>query len=154
MRGTLTKGVKALRRGKKPRMRRSFLSLLAAVTLFCLEIFLSLPAPTSELPGVPSALAEANVGHIDRAANAPAPLPNGSYPLTLAEVPQESDELPVNFYLLTMLVLALAYFVANVGWLLMPNARRQAVMSSSVINDRAWLAAAHKGPSFLGVFRL
>jgi len=128
--------------------------LLLGVVLCCLGIFLSLPASTSEVPGVPSALAEANVGHIDRAANAPAPLPNGSYPLTLAEVPQESDELPVNFYLLTMLVLALAYFVANVGWLLMPNARRQAVMSSSVVNDRAWLAAAPGGSSLLGVFRL
>jgi len=128
--------------------------LLLGVVLCCLGIFLSLPASTSEVPGVPSALAEANVGHMDRAANAPAPLPNGSYPLTLAEVPQESDELPVNFYLLTMLVLALAYFVANVGWLLMPNARRQAVMSSSVVNDRAWLAAAPGGSSLLGVFRL
>jgi hypothetical protein len=128
--------------------------LLAEVMLCCLGIFLSLPAPTSEAPGVPSALAGANVGHVDRAANAPTPLPDGSYPLTLAEVPQESDEHPVDFYLLTILQLALAYFVASVGWLLMPNARRQAVMSSSVINDRAWLAAAHKGPSFLGVFRL
>jgi hypothetical protein len=131
------------------------LLLLAGVMLFCLGIFLSLPAtPASEVPGVPSALAGANVGHVDRAANAPAPLPSGSYPLTPAEVPQESDELPVNIYLLTMLVLALAYFVASVGRLLMPNARRQAVMSSSVVNDRGWLAAAHEGSSFLGVFRL
>jgi len=128
--------------------------LLLGVVLCCLGIFLSLPASTSEVPGVPSALAEANVGHIDRAANAPAPLPNGSYPLTLAEVPQESDELPVNFYLLTMLVLALAYFGASVGWLLMPNARRQRVMCCSVVDDRWWLSTVPEGPSPLGVFRL
>ena len=128
--------------------------LLLGVVLCCLGIFLFLPASTSEVPGVPTALAEANVGHIDRAANAPAPLPNGSYPLTPAEELQELDKLPVSFYLLTMLVLGLAYFVANVGWLLMPNARRQAVMSSSVVNDRGWLAAAPGGSSLLGVFRL
>jgi hypothetical protein len=128
--------------------------LLAGVMLCCLEIFLSLPEPTSEVPGVSSALAGANVGHVDRAANAPAPLPDGSYPLTPAEVPQESDELPVNFYLLTMLVLALAFFGASIGWLLMPNTRGQGVMCCSVVNDRVWLAAAREGPSFLGVFRL
>ena len=122
--------------------------------LCCLGIFLSLPEPPSEVPGVSSALAGANVGHVDRGANAPAPLPDGSYPLTPAEVSQEPDELPVNFYLLTMLVLALAYFWASVGWLLQTNARRQGVMCCSLVNDRAWLAAAPEGPSFLGVFRL
>jgi len=81
-------------------------------------------------------------------------LPEGSYPLAPAEEPQETDKLPVNFYFLTMLVLALAYFGASVGWLLMPNPRRQGVMCCSLVNDRAWLAAAHEGPSFLGVFRL
>ncbi|HKH36406.1 MAG TPA: hypothetical protein VKA82_04420 [Rubrobacter sp.] len=35
-----------------------------------------MPAPTSEVPGVPSALARANVGHVDRGANALAPLPS------------------------------------------------------------------------------
>jgi hypothetical protein len=116
--------------------------------------YLSLPVPTSEVPGVPSALAEANIGHVDRGSNAPAPVADGSYPLTPAEEPQDTDKLPVNFYLLAMLVLALAYFVASVGWLLMANARRQAVMCCSLVNDGAWLAAAHEGPSFLGVFRL
>jgi len=128
--------------------------LLLGVVLCCLGIFLSLPASTSEVPGVPSALAEANVGHIDRAANAPAPLPNGSYPLTLAEVPQESDELPVSFYLLTMLLPALVYFGACVGWLLMTNARRHAVICCSLVDDRSLLAVAPVGPSLLGVFRL
>jgi hypothetical protein len=122
--------------------------------LCCLRIFLSFPAPTSEVPGVPSALAGANVGHMDRAANAPAPLPDGSYPLTPAEELQEPDKLPVNFYLLTMLVLMLAYFVANVGWLLMTNVRSRQAMCCSLVDDRPWLAVAYEGPSFLGVFRL
>jgi hypothetical protein len=136
-------------------MQGLVLLLLAGVMLCCLGNFLSLPAPTSEVPGVPSALAEANVGgHVDRAANAPAPLQDGSYPLMPAEEPQDTDELPVNFYLLTMLVLALAYFGASVGWLLMANARRQAVMCCSLVNDRGWLSTVHEGPSFLGVFRL
>ena len=139
-------------------MHRLVLLVLAGVMLCCLWVLLSMPLST---PHLSSALGGANVEHVDRGANAPAPLPNapaplpnGSYPLTPAEVPQESDELPVNFYLLTMLVLALAYFVASVGWLLQTNARRQGVMSSSLVNDRGWLAEAHGGPSFLGVFRL
>ena len=104
---------------------------------------------------MPSALAAgANVGHVDRGANEPAPLPDGSYPLTPAEEPQETDKLPVNFYFLTMLGLALAYFGASVGWVLKTNARRQGVMCCSLVNDRAWLAVAPEGPSFLGVFRL
>ena len=128
--------------------------LLAWVMLCCLGIFLSLPAPTSAVPSAPSALAGANVGHVDRGANEPAPLPDGSYPLTPAEEPQEKDELPVNFYLLTMLVLALAFIGASIGWLLMPNTRGQGVMCCSVVNDLVWLAAAREGPSFLRVFRL
>jgi hypothetical protein len=135
-------------------MQGLVLLLLLGVVLCCLGIFLSLPAPTSEVLGVPSALAGANVGHMDRAANAPAPLPDGSYPLTPAEELQELDELPVSFYLLTMLVLMIAYFGASLGWLLMANARRRQAICCSVVNDRGWSAAAHEGPSFLGVFRL
>jgi hypothetical protein len=135
-------------------MQGLVLLLLLGVVLCCLGIFLSLPAPTSEVLGVPSALAGANVGHMDRAANAPAPLPDGSYPLTPAEELQELDELPVSFYLLTMLVLMIAYFGASLGWLLMANARRRQAICCSVDNDRGWSAAAHEGPSFLGVFRL
>jgi hypothetical protein len=127
-------GEQALRLAKQPRMQGLVLLLLAGVMLCCLGIFLSLPAPTSEVPGVPSALAGTNVGHMDRAANAPAPLPNGSYPLTLAEELQETDKLPVNSYLMTTLVLALAYFGASVRWLLMTNARRQRVMCCSLVN--------------------
>jgi hypothetical protein len=127
------------------------LLVLAGVMLCCLGILLSFPLTA---PHVSYALGGANVEHVDRAANGPAPLPGGSYPLTPAEELQEPDTLPVNFYHLTMLVLALAYFGASVGWLLMTNARRQAVMCCSLVNDGAGLAAAHEGPSLLGVFRL
>jgi hypothetical protein len=71
-----------------------------------------------------------------------------------AEELQEMDTLPVNSYHLTMLVLALAYFGASVRWLLMPNARRQGDMCCSLVDDGAWLAVGHEGPSFLGVFQL
>jgi ABC-type branched-subunit amino acid transport system permease subunit len=143
-----------LRLAKQPRMQGLILLLLAGVMLCCLGIFFSLPTLTSEEPGVPFAVVGTNVGHVDRVASAPAPLPDGSYPLTPAEVPQETDKLPVNFYLLTMLVLALAYFVASVGWLLMTNARRRQPACCSVVDDRWWLATVPEGPSFLGVFRL
>ena len=125
--------------------------------LCCLGVLLSLPlsAPeVSDVPGVSSALAGANVGHVHRGADAPAPLPNGSYPLTPAEEVQQTDRHPVNAYFLTMLVLAVASFGASGGWLLMTNARRLGAMYCWVANDRSWLAAAHEGPSFLGVFRL
>jgi hypothetical protein len=144
---------RGLRLAKQPRMQGLIL-LSAGVMLCCLEIFFSLPTLTSEEPGVSFAVVGTNVGHMDRAANASAPLPNGSYPLTLAEELQETDELPVNSYLMTTLVLALAYFGASVRWLLMTNARRQGDMCCLVVNEGAWLAAAHEGPSLLGIFRL
>ena len=129
---------------------------MAGVMICCLGLFLhSLPAsPASAVLGVPSALAGANVGHVNRVANAPDPVPDGSYPLTPAVEFQEPDNGPVNAYLLTMLVLALASFGGSVGWLLMTNARRQGDMCCSLVDDRAWLATVHKGPSFLWVFRL
>jgi hypothetical protein len=71
-----------------------------------------------------------------------------------AEELQETDKLPVNASVLTMLVLALAYFEACVGWLLTTNARRQGVMCCSLVEDRSWLAVAPEGPSLLGVFLL
>jgi len=133
-------------------MRRVVL-LLAGVMLLCLGSFLSLPATTaSDVPDVPSALAGANVGHVDRGANAPAPLPDESYPITPAEEAQKTDKLPVNAYLLTMLVLAVASFGASVLWLL-TNARRQgAIYSLGAV--RASLNTACEQPSFLGVFQL
>src|SRR5215204_4021925 len=131
-------------------MRRVVLLLLAGIMLSCLGIFLSLPATTaSEVPDVPSALAGANVGHVDRGANAPAPLPDERYPLTPAEEAQETDKLPVNAYLLTMLVLAIASLGASVVlWLLTTNARRQgAIYSLGAV--RASLTTACEEPSFL-----
>jgi hypothetical protein len=156
MRGIVREGEQALRLGKKPSMRRGVLSLLAGVALFCLGLFLhSLPAsPASAVPGVTSALAGANVGHVNRVANAPDPVPHGSHPLTPALEFQEPDNGPVNAYLLTMLVFALAYFGASVGWLLMTNARRRQTACCSLFDDRWWLATVPEGPTFLGVFRL
>ena len=119
--------------------------------LCCLGLLLSLPSTTSDAP---SARTGVNVGHMDRGANAPAPLPDGSYPLASTEELQETDKLPVNASLLTMLLLALVYFGACVGWLLMTNARTQEVMCCSLVDDRWWLAVVPEGPSLLGVFRL
>jgi hypothetical protein len=136
--------------------RLVLLLLLAGIVLCCLGILLSLPlsAPdVSDVPGVPSALAGANVGHVDRGANAPAPLPNGSYPLTPAGEVQETDRPPANAYLLTMLLLACS-FGASVLRTLLTNARRQGAICSWMDDDRPWLAVAYRRPSFLGVFRL
>jgi hypothetical protein len=119
--------------------------------LCCLGVFLlSLPLTA---PHVSSALAGANVEHVDRAANAPAPLPNGSYPLTPAEEAQQTNRLPVNAHLLTMLVLAYSIGV-SVLRMLLTNARRQGAICSSSGDDRRWLSVAYEDPSFLGVFRL
>jgi hypothetical protein len=128
------------------------LLLLAGVMLCCLGVFLlSLPLTA---PHVSSALAGANVEHVDRGANAPAPLGDGSYPLTPAEEAQQTDNPPVNSYLLTMLLLACS-FGASVLRMLLTNARRQgAICSSWSGDDRRWLTVAHEDPSFLGVFRL
>jgi hypothetical protein len=130
------------------------LLVLAGVMLCCLGVFLlSLPLTA---PHVSSALAGANVEHVDRGANAPAPLPDASYPLMPAEEAQQTDRLPVNSYLLTMLLLACS-FGASVLRMLLTNARsarRQGAICSWSGDDRPWLAVAHEDPSFLGVFRL
>src|SRR5215208_5567217 len=127
------------------------LLVLAGVMLCCLGVFL-LSLPLSA-PHVSSALAGANVEHVDRAANAPAPLPNGSYPLTPAEEAQQTYSPPVNAYLLTMLMLACS-FGASVLRMLLTNARRQGAICSWSGDDRRWLSGAYEDPSFLGVFRL
>jgi hypothetical protein len=131
-------------------MNRLVLLLLAGVMLCCLGVLLCLPLTA---PDVSSALRGANVEHVDRAANAPAPLPDRSYPLRLAEETQETDRRPVNAYLLTMLVLACS-FGASVLMMLLTDARRQGAICSWIGDDRGWLAVAHEDPSFLGVFRL
>jgi hypothetical protein len=140
-----------MRLGKKPRMRRAILLLMAGVMLSCLGIFLSLPQTTaSEVPDVPAAPAGENGG-------SNAPPPEESYPLRAAGERQKKDELPVNASLLTMLVLAISSFGGSVLWLLATNARRQAAICSWGLEggDRRWLAAPREGASsFLGVFQL
>jgi hypothetical protein len=133
--------------------RLVLLLLLAAIVLCCLGVLLSLPLTAADVPGVPSAVAGTNVGHVDGVASASAPLPNGSYPLTPAEEVQETDRNPANAYLLTMLMLACS-FGASVLRMLLTNARRQGVTCSWIDDDRPWLAVAYEEPSFLGVFRL
>jgi hypothetical protein len=131
-------------------MNRFVLLLLAGFMLCCLGVFLlSLPFTA---PDVSSALAGANVEHVDRAANAPVPLADGSYPLTLAEEAQETDSPPVKSYLLTTLVLACSFGVSVL--MMLTDARRQGAICSRIGDDRGWLAVAHEDPSFLGVFRL
>ena len=127
------------------------LLLLAGVMLCCLGVFL-LSLPLSA-PHVSSALGGANVEHVDRGANAPAPLPNGSYPLMPAEEAQQTYSSPVNAHLLTMLTLACS-FGSSVLMMLLINARRQGAICSWSGDDRPWLVVAHEDPSFLGVFRL
>ena len=130
--------------------------LLAGIMLCCLVVLLSLPlsAPdVSDVPGVSSALAGANVGHVDRGLNAPAPLPSGSYPLTPAEELQQTDRPPVNAHLLTMLLLACS-FGTSLLRMLLTNARSQEATCSWLGDDRRWLSVAYEEPSLLGVFRL
>jgi hypothetical protein len=127
------------------------LLVLAGVMLFCLGIYL-LSLPLSA-PHLSSALAGANVEHVDRGANALAPLPNGSYPLTPAEEAQQTDRPPVKAYLLTMLMLTCS-FGASVLRMLLTNALRQGAICSWIGDDRRWLTVAHEDPSLLGVFRL
>ena len=131
-------------------MNRLVLLVLAGVMLCCLWVLLSMPL---SVPHLSSALGGANVEHVDRGANAPAPLPNGSYPLMPAEEAQQTDSPPVNAYLLTMLLLACS-FGASVLRMLLINARRQGVTCSWIGDNRPWLAVAYEEPSFLGVFRL
>ena len=121
--------------------------------LCCLGLLLSLPSTTSDAP---SARTGVNVGHMDREANAPAPLPDGSYPLASTEELQETDELPVNASLLTMFVLAISSFEGSVLWLATNACRQGAICSWGLEGgDRQWLAAAREDPSsLLGVFRL
>ena len=134
-------------------MNRFVLLLLSAgVMLCCFWVFLlSLP---HSAPHLSSALAGAGVEHVDRGANAPAPLPNGSYPLTTAEEPQETDRLPVNAYLLTMIMLACSFGWSVLRMLLTNVPLRQGAICSWIGDDRPWLTVAHEEPSFLGVFRL
>jgi hypothetical protein len=131
-------------------MHRFVLLLLAGVMLCCLWVLLSMPLTA---PHLSSALGGANVEHVDGGADAPAPLPVGSYPLTPAEEAQQTDSPPVNASLLTMLMLACS-LGASVLRMLLTNALRQGAICSWSGDDRLWLAVAYEEPSFLGVFRL
>jgi hypothetical protein len=147
-----------MRLAKQPRVRRFvLLLLLAGIMLCCLGVLLSLAvtAPdVSDVPGVPSALAGANVGHLDRGVGVSStPLPDASYALTSAWEAKETDKHPVNAYLLTMLLLACS-FGASVLRMQLTNARKQGAICFWSGDDRPWLAVAYGEPSFLGVFRL
>jgi hypothetical protein len=131
-------------------MNRLVLLLLAGIMLCCFWVLLSFPVTA---PAVPSALAGPNVGHVDRGAGTSAPLPDESYLLTPAEEVRETNSLPGNAYLLTMLVLACS-FGASVLRTLLSSAGRQGATCSWIGDDRAWLAVACEEPSFLGVLRL
>jgi hypothetical protein len=144
-------GEQGLRLTQQPRVHRFVpLLVLAGVMLCCLWVLLSLPLTA---PHVSSALAGANVEHMDGGANAPAPLPNESYPLMPAQEAPQTDSSPVKDYLLTMLMLACS-FGASVLRMLLTNARRQGAICSWSGDDRAWVSVAYEDPSFLGVFRL
>jgi hypothetical protein len=125
--------------------------LAGFIVLCCLGFLISLPS--SAASDVPSSVPSSSA-HEDGGPNAPAP--DGNYPLMLAEEVQQTERHPVNASLLTMLlVVTVASFGASVLLFLATNARRQgAICSWSVAEDRPWMAAAHEGPSFLGVFRL
>jgi len=132
-------------------MYRFVLLLVSAgVVLCCLGVLLSSPVSA---PEVPSVLAGANMGHMERGADAPAPWPDASYLLTPAEEAQQTDNNPVNAYLLTMLLLAYSIGM-SVLRMLLTNARRQGATCSWSGEDRPCLTAAYKAPCFLGVFRL
>ena len=140
-----------MRPGKKPRIRRTILLLMAGVMLSCLGSFLYMPQTTaSEVPEMPTAPAGENGG-------SNAPPAEESYPLTAAAERQKKDDLAVNASLLTMLVLMISSFGGIVLWLLATNTYKQGAICSLGLEggDRRWLAAVREGPSYLlGVFRL
>src|SRR5829696_6860364 len=76
-----------MRLGKKPRVQRAILLLLAGVMLSCLGIFLSLPQTiASEVPEVSAALAGEARGALD-------PPPEESYPLRATGDRQKKEEI-------------------------------------------------------------
>ena len=137
-----------MRPGKKQRMQRAIVLLMAGVMLSCLGTFVSLPQTTaSEMPAAPAGE--------DGGSNPP--LREESYLLKASGERQKKDELPVNASLLTILVLAISSFWGSVLRLLATSACRQGAICSWGLEggDRRWLAAAREGPfSLLGVFRL
>jgi hypothetical protein len=123
--------------------------------LFCLGLFLPLPATTSALPAEVPSVRCACAGS-GEAGGARAPSEDGTtYSLTPAVEVPETDKRPVNAHLLTTFVLVGGSFVASV-LLMLTHARRRrgAICSWSAEEDSVWLATALEGQSFLGVFLL
>ena len=152
-----------MRLANKPRLRRGVLSLLLAGVVFCcLGTLLPLPVTSfsrSDVAEVPSGPVgdDNGAGYLYRGAtDATVPVPDVSYLLLPpAEEVRETEKLPVNALLLTMLALAIASFEAGALWLLGTNApRRGASCRWGVEDDRLGLAATRVGASFLGVFLL
>jgi hypothetical protein len=130
-------------------MRGFVLLLLAGIMLCWVGILLCLPANSA--PELPSAFGRADAAQEMDGANAP--VPDASYPITIAEEVQQTERHPVNASLLTMLLLTLS-FGASVLWMLINERRRRAASGLWGAGDRRWLAVACEGPSFLGVFLL
>jgi hypothetical protein len=145
-------------------VRRGVLLLLAGVVFCSLGTLLPLPATASfsrpDVAEVTSGLVGTNNGaaHVyGGAPEASAPVPDVGYPLLPpAEEVRETEKLPVNALLLTMLALAIASFGAGALWVLATNARGRAATRRpwGVEDDRRRSAATRVGASFLGVFLL
>ena len=117
--------------------------------LLCLGFSLTLPDRGSQDP---SALGMTNVLPVDQVANLDAPPLEGTYyPFALAD---ESDEGPVDAGFLTMLLLAVSFFWASVGWL-HTNAQGQGALCFSSWGVGEVLGRAREDYlPFLAVFRL
>jgi hypothetical protein len=110
---------------------RAFRLLVAAIMLFCLGIFCSAATAASGVPDI------------------------SDVPPAVAEEAEDSDKHPLNAPLLTTLVLAVTSFGASVLSLLATNAIGWGAMRPcGVEEERPWLAATHRRPSFLGVLLL
>jgi hypothetical protein len=153
MRGSAKVSEQASVLGKNPRMGRVVL-LLSGPMLFCLGILLSLLATTaSEAASAPMS---ADAGYVHGGVLVPL-AEDGSYLLTPADEAQEQEKHPVNFSVLTMLVLIItSLFVASILWLLMRSPRRREAirLCRGTEEGRRWLVGTHDGPSLLGVFLL
>jgi hypothetical protein len=130
------------------------MSVVVAVLLLCLGVYLpllSLSVSGSEGPSPPEMT---NVLHVDPAANENDPLLDGEYLFARTNEAEETDISPVNADLLTMLFLAASFFGATVVWLL-TNAQRQGASCFSLgAVDEVLGSTCEDYLPFLGVFRL
>jgi hypothetical protein len=123
---------------------------LVVALLMCLGVIL-LPLPPTAGSEVPSALATANLPHLDQATNGDSHPLDGTYLLAPGEEAEDADKYPLNAKLLTMLLLTLCFGV-SVGWLLR-NAQRQGALCSLAVVGSS-LATTCEDLPLLGVFRL